>query len=115
MLCYKGSRVKQYVESENSEGKEIKIGFSAYFWNINIWPPLARMRNDTCDVRFIRDSTTEFLAGKFNVWGIWRRQDGAGYFVSSKGFLFTNTHLFYVIDDWLVLEIITQWTGKTIL
>jgi hypothetical protein len=35
--------------------------------------------------------------------------------VSSKGFLFTNTHLFYVIDDWLVLEIITQWTGKTIL
>ena len=32
-----------------------------------------------------------------------------------RDFLFTNTHLFYVIDDWLVLEIITQWTGKTIL
>jgi hypothetical protein len=31
LLCYNRACVEQYVKSENSEGKEIKIGFSAYF------------------------------------------------------------------------------------
>jgi hypothetical protein len=33
-LCYSRGWVKQYVESKNSEGKQIKIVFSAYFWKI---------------------------------------------------------------------------------
>ena len=31
MLYYNRGWVEQCVENENSEGKEIKIGFSAYF------------------------------------------------------------------------------------
>ena len=31
MSCYNRCWVEQYVESENRESKEIKIGFSVYF------------------------------------------------------------------------------------
>jgi hypothetical protein len=95
MLCYSRGWVKQYVESKNSEGKQIKIVFSAYFWNIlppnMVVPPV----HDTCDVMYIRDFRAGF-GGK--ICNVWRRQDGAGYFVSyQRAFLFTNTRLFYVI------------------
>jgi hypothetical protein len=39
----------------------------------------------------------------------------AGYFVSSKGIFVHKYPLILRYNDWLVLEIITQWTGKTIL
>ena len=39
----------------------------------------------------------------------------AGYFVSSKGIFVHKYPLILHYNDWLVLEIITQWTGKTIL
>jgi hypothetical protein len=31
LFCYNRAWIEQYVESENSKGKWIKIGFSAYF------------------------------------------------------------------------------------
>jgi hypothetical protein len=34
LLCYNRAWIEQYVESENSKDKYIKIGFSAYFLNI---------------------------------------------------------------------------------
>ena len=45
------------------------------------------------------------LAGKFNVW---RRQDGAGYFVSSNGTFVHKYPLIFRYNDWFVLEIITH-------
>ena len=39
----------------------------------------------------------------------------AGYFVLSKGHFCSQIPVILRYNDWLVLEIITQWTGKTIL
>ena len=104
LLCYSRGWVKQYAESKNSEGKEIKIGFSVFF--------LIFYHQTKYGTPYIRDFRGVF-GGK--ICNVWRRQDGAGYFVSSKG-IFVHKYPFILrYSDWLVLEIITQWTGKTIL
>jgi hypothetical protein len=68
LLCYSRGWVKQYVESKNSEGKQIKIVFSEYFWKIlppnMVVPPV----HDTCDVSYIRDFG-RVLAGKSGMFG----------------------------------------------
>ena len=39
LLCYSRGWVKQYAESKNSKGKEIKIGFLIVRIFLNILPP----------------------------------------------------------------------------
>ena len=53
---------------------------------------------DTCDVSFIRDFTfTEFLAGKFVMFGEEDKMAPVKPSCYQRAFLFTNTRLFYVI------------------
>ena len=49
--------------------------------------------------------TIRVFGGK--ICNVWRRQDGAGYFVSSKGIFVHKYPLILRYSDWLVLEIIT--------
>jgi hypothetical protein len=63
--------------------------------------------HDTCDV--------SFLAGKFIMFHVWRRQDGCQLLRVIKGHFCSQIPVILRYNDWLVLEIITQWTGKTIL
>ena len=113
--------------------KRIKIGFSAYFWNIwyiyQILYIIILLYFDIftkysahaqwhlcCDVSFIRDFafTHRVFGGK--ICHVWRRQDDAGLLrVIRRAFLFKKYPLILPFNDWLVLEIIIQWTGKTIL
>ena len=51
MLCYNRGWLEQYVESENSEGKEIKIGFQCVFLKYFTIVPTAH----DSDVSVIRD------------------------------------------------------------
>ena len=64
--------------------------------------------HDTCDV--------SFFGGKIYVSCLEKtRWLPVKYFVSSKGIFVHKYPLILRYNDWLVLEIITQWTGKTIL
>jgi hypothetical protein len=77
LFCYSRGWVKQYAESKNSEGKEIKIGFS--FTTKYGSPPV----HDLVTSGTYGTSFGGVFGGK--ICKVWRRQDGAGYFVSSKG------------------------------
>ena len=65
--------------------------------------------HDTCDVSFL----AKFIMFECFMFG--EDKMAAGYFVSSKGIFVHKYPLILRYNDWLVLEIITQWTGKTIL
>jgi hypothetical protein len=58
-------------------------------------------------------SPQSFLAGKLTMFG--EDKMTPVYFVSSKGILVHKYPLILRYNDCLVLEIIIQWTGKTIL
>ena len=88
------------MENENSEGKETKIGFNAYYYKNNIESLLPNMvvpprMTPVTSVSYGTLPSHRVFGGK--ICNVWRRQDGAP--VTSchqRAFLFTNTRLFYV-------------------
>jgi hypothetical protein len=90
--------------------KRIKIGFSAKYSAHAQWHLWRQFHT------FIRDFafTHRVFGGK--ICHVWRRQDDAALLrVIRRAFLFKKCPLILPFNDWLVLEIIIQWTGKTIL
>ena len=78
---------KNMWKAKIAKGKRLKLDlvriFEIFTTKYDIVPP--RMPNDACDVSFIRDFTFSHRVFGGKVCDVWRRQDGAGYFVSSKG------------------------------
>jgi hypothetical protein len=72
---------------------------------------------ESCEELRVRTGNTpssEFLAGKFVMFG--EDKIAPVYTSCHRGaFLFTSTRFILRYNDWIVLEIITQWTGKTFL